>query len=208
MAKGPSYNVPFRRRRQGKTDYQLRRGLVASGLPRLVARKTLKYVITQIVMAKANGDEILTSAHSSELSKKYGWLGGENNIPAAYLTGLLCGYRASAIGVSKAVLDIGLQSPTKGSRVFSVLKGVLDAGIEVPHGEEVLPPEGAVEGKHISEYASKISSSEDEHSQVFSRYVTRGIEPEKISENFLEVKKRIDSEFKKAPKKRTRKSSE
>ena len=62
------------------------------------------------------------------------------NLPAAYLTGYLAGKRASEKGMNDAVLDIGLKEPAKGAAVFAALKGMLDAGLEIPHGKEVLPP--------------------------------------------------------------------
>jgi large subunit ribosomal protein L18 len=135
MARGSSYRVPLRRRREGKTDYQARKALVLSGKPRLVARNTVKNVIAQIVVAKPRGDEVLVTAHSREL-KKYGWKAPTRNIPAAYLTGLLCGLKAQTKGVEEAILDIGLIAPTKGAKIFATLSGVLDAGVDVPHSEE------------------------------------------------------------------------
>ena len=113
MVGGPRYRVPFRRRRQGKTDYQARKALVLSKKPRLVARDTLKNIIVQVVRAKATGDEVIAHANSSELAKTYSWKGNSRNIPAAYLTGILCGFRAIAKGVKDAVFDVGLQSPSK-----------------------------------------------------------------------------------------------
>ena len=62
--------------------------------------------------------------------------------PRAYLTGYLAGKRAAKNGIEDAVLDIGLRGPAKGSAVFAALKGMIDAGIEIPHGEEVLPSQG------------------------------------------------------------------
>lgn len=74
MAKGASFNVPYRRRREGKTDYELRQALIISGLPRLVARKTLRHVIVQVIEPKPQGDIVIASAHSSELRKNMdGW---------------------------------------------------------------------------------------------------------------------------------------
>ena len=108
MAKNSRYRVPPRRRREGKTDYQARKALVLSGKPRLVTRSTLKNVTAQIIVAKPLGDEVLAAAHSRELKKKYGWKAPTGNVPAAYLTGLLCGLKAKAKGVSEAILDIGL----------------------------------------------------------------------------------------------------
>ncbi|RLI11829.1 50S ribosomal protein L18 [Candidatus Bathyarchaeota archaeon] len=196
MARGPSYNVPYRRRIEGKTDYHRRKKLLISGLPRLVARKTNKHIVAQIVEASIEGDRVLASAHSSELRKKFGWLGSLKNLPAAYLTGLLCGYRALKRNVKKAILDIGLQTPSKGARVFAVMKGCIDAGIEIPHGEEILPSDERIEGQHISDYASTLSSTPEVYSKRFSEYLSRGLRPENIVENFSVVKKKIETEFK------------
>ena len=70
MAKGPFYNVPYRRRREGKTNYKLRKKLILSGLPRIVARRTRNHIIIQLVKPALQGDQVITSAHSRELSKK------------------------------------------------------------------------------------------------------------------------------------------
>jgi len=196
MAKGPSYRVPFRRRREGKTDYQSRRALVLSRLPRLAVRGSLRHVIVQVVDAKETGDEVLVSAHSRELAKSYGWLGDCGNVSAAYLTGLLCGCKTRAHGVGKAVLDTGLHSPSRGSRVFAVLKGVLDAGVMVPHDKEMLPDENRIRGQHIVDYASRLSSTPDAYQKRFSQYLSRGLRPEQLSEHFSLIKEKIVSSFK------------
>ena len=196
MAKGPRYRVPFRRRREGKTDYYLRRKLVISGLPRLVARKTLKHTVTQIIIARPEGDKTLISAHSKELIQKYGWLGGTGNIPAAYLTGLLIGYKALKANIEKAILDIGLHRPTKGNRVFAVLKGAIDAGLEIPHSEEILPDESRIKGEHIAKYAELLEKINPERYQrQFSQYLKKGLDPKTLPKHFEEVKSKIISSF-------------
>lgn len=196
MAEGPSYRVPFRRRREGKTDYESRRALVLSKLPRLVIRRTLKHTIAQVIAAKASGDVVITSAHSRELMKVFGWQGSCKNMSAAYLTGLLCGYRANAHGMKKAVLDIGLQRPSRGSRVFAVLNGVLDAGILVPHDEKILPDEKRMRGNHIVDYASQLLSDPAAYQKRFSKQLSRKLRPEQLSEHFSLTKEKITSSFK------------
>ncbi|MEM3078607.1 MAG: hypothetical protein QXR38_03830, partial [Nitrososphaerales archaeon] len=62
MARGADYNVPFRRKREKKTNYRKRRALVLSGLPRLVIRPTNKNIVVQIIEAKPEGDYALVSA--------------------------------------------------------------------------------------------------------------------------------------------------
>ena len=197
MATGPRYRVPFRRRREGKTNYRSRRALVLSRVPRLVVRLTLKHAIVQVIEAESIGDKVLVSAHSNELAKAYGWLSNRGNIPSAYLTGLLCGFKAMANGVDKAFLDIGLHIPSKGTRIFAALKGAVDAGVEVPHSEDILPDEGRISGKHIADYASQLSSDPEVYKQKFSKYLSKGSRPEKLSEHFSAVKAKITSSFEK-----------
>jgi large subunit ribosomal protein L18 len=150
MAKGPRYHVPFRRRREGKTDFRKRLRYLQSGMPRLVVRKTNTKVIVQISEHRPAGDRILAQATSPELAK-YGWTASCGNMPAAYLTGLLAAKRASAAGIEGAVLDGGLGKPTIGGKTFSALQGALDGGLNVPHGEDILPPEDRVRGTHLGE---------------------------------------------------------
>jgi large subunit ribosomal protein L18 len=197
MATGPRYRVPFRRRREGKTNYRSRRILVQSGGSRLVIRLTLNHTIVQIIEAEAVGDRVVVSAHSRELTKKYGWLGNCGNIPSAYLTGLLCGFKAMANGVNKAFLDIGLHIPSKGTRIFAALKGVIDAGVDVPHSEDIVSDENRISGKHIADYASQLASEPEVYKQRFSKYLAKGSRPEGIPERFSVVKDKITSSFKK-----------
>jgi large subunit ribosomal protein L18 len=146
--------VAFRRRREGKTDYRRRQRMLRSALPRAVVRKTLNQTLVQIVEAEASGDRVLASACSGDL-KEHGWTVGTGNVPAAYLTGYLAGKRAVAKGVTGAVLDIGLQQPTKGGRIFAALRGMLDAGLQVPHGDEVFPAKERIRGEHIGDGVAK-----------------------------------------------------
>lgn len=197
MATGPSYRVPFRRRREGKTNYRTRRALILSKLPRLVVRLTMKHTTLQIVEAEAIGDKVIVAAHSRELMKTYGWLSSGGNVPSAYLTGFLCGLRAMVEGVEKVFLDVGLHIPSKGARIYAALKGVLDAGVEVPHSEDVLPDESRISGKHIAEYGGQLSSDMEVYKQKFSKYLSRRSRPEKLSEHFSAVKDKITSSFEK-----------
>ena len=200
MAKGSNYRVQLRRRREGKTDYQARKALVISGKPRLVTRASLKNVTVQIIVAKPHGDEVLAAANSRELVKNYGWKAPTGNVPAAYLTGLLCGLKAKAKDVEEAILDIGLVSPTKGSKVFAALSGVLDAGVDVPHSEEKIVKERN-KGEHIAKYAKSLGAGSEEYSTKFSKYTAQGVAPEKIPEHFNKVKAEITGSFKKGEKK-------
>jgi len=196
MANSANYRVQVRRRREGKTDYQARKAMVISRRARLVARPSIKNVTAQIIIAKPQGDQVLAAANSRELVKKYGWKAATGNIPAAYLTGLLCGLKAKAAGIDSAILDIGMAIPTKGSKVFAVLHGVLDAGVEVPHGEEKIVPDRA-KGDHIARYAKSLSEEDHElYAAKFSKYTAEGVTPEKVAEHFSKVRVTIADSFK------------
>jgi len=93
------YQVKYRRRREGKTDYQARRRLVIQdknkfNTPkyRLVVRFTNKDVVAQVIRAKIEGDFVVAAAYGHEL-KKYGIPVGHSNYAAAYATGLLVARR-------------------------------------------------------------------------------------------------------------------
>jgi len=168
------YQVKPKRRRQGKTDYAARRVLIMQdkskyGTPkfRLVARKTNKRIIAQLIYATLTGDRCVCEAHSGELTR-YGVEVGHTNYPAAYCTGLLLARRALKSfkldeqyqGVDEvtgdmpdwmleedqegnnpltAYLDVGLTRTTTGNNVFGVLKGAVDGGLNVPHSDSRFP---------------------------------------------------------------------
>jgi len=93
------FQVKFKRRRQGKTNYHKRRKMLKrdkckyeTPKYRLVVRKTNTKIVAQIVYATLTGDRIVTHADSSELPR-YGVKVGLTNYPAAYCTGLLVARR-------------------------------------------------------------------------------------------------------------------
>ncbi|TLZ50596.1 MAG: 50S ribosomal protein L18 [Methanobacteriota archaeon] len=150
MVQGARRRVGFRRRREGRTDYRRRLRLLRSGTARAVVRKSLNQVQVQIVGYDERGDRILASAVSGEL-RDFGLAGATGNVPAAYLTGLLAGRRAVEKGITGAVLDLGVQRPAAGGRLFAAAKGLVDAGLAVPHGDDVFPSEDRVQGAHLGD---------------------------------------------------------
>ncbi len=149
MAHGPRYSVHFRRRREGKTNYRYRLKLLHAEAARLIVRKTANKTIVQVAKYAPEGDRMLAQANSAELAK-LGWTVSATNVPAAYLTGMLAAKRAKAAGVEAAVLDAGLGKPTHGGRVFSALQGAVDGGLDIPHGEDVMPSKKRVRGEHLA----------------------------------------------------------
>lgn len=96
------YQVKYRRRREGKTDYQARRRLILQdknkyNTPkyRLVVRFSNKNVIAQMVRAKIEGDFVYAAAYGTELTR-YGIPVGHSNYAAAYAVGLLLARRTLA----------------------------------------------------------------------------------------------------------------
>jgi len=195
MAHGAKYRVPFvpfRRRREGKTDYRRRLRLLLSKKPRLVVRKSLNNIIAQIVEYDEKGDRVVISAHTRELLK-LGYKGHRGNLPAAYLLGYLIGKKALKKGYNEAILDIGLHGATKGAAVFAVLKGALDAGMDIPHGESILPDEERIRGEHIRRYAQLLKEEDEEkYKRQFSKYLENGLPPENLPEHFEEIKEKIE----------------
>jgi large subunit ribosomal protein L18 len=184
--------IDFRRKREGKTDYRRRLRLLMSNKLRLIVRLSLKNIVVQFAEYDEKGDKILVGASSSELNKKFGWNAGRNNLPASYLTGYLAGKKAAKKGLKEAVLDIGLMDSIGGGKIYAALKGVLDAGLNIPCSEEVLPDENSVKGMHIVEYAKKLlKEDKDKYNKLFSSYIKKGIKPEDLAKYFDDTKKKI-----------------
>jgi large subunit ribosomal protein L18 len=192
MARGSKYRVSRKRRREGKTNYYVRYRLVKSKHIILVVRKTNRYILAQFIYPTPIGDYTLAAAHSRELVKLFGWKGGTKNTPTAYLVGLLAGLRAKKLGITKAVAYIGLHRPVRGSKIFAVIKGVLDAGIEVPVDKEMLPDDNRIKGLIIAEYAKMLSERDPERfKKQFSVMLNSQFDPRNLTEHFEEIRNRI-----------------
>ncbi len=196
MKGGPNYKVPMRRRREGKTNYYYRFRLLLSNKPRMVVRRTNKYIWVHFVQFDIKGDKVIAAAHSRELVKLFGWKGSGKSTCAAYLTGFLAALRFRERGGNEAVLDIGLHKPSPGSRVFAALKGALDAGISIPHGEEVLPSEERIRCEHVAKYAAELVKRDPErYKRLFSLQLQR-LPPEQLPQHFEEVLSAIRNSYK------------
>jgi large subunit ribosomal protein L5e len=110
-----------------------------------------------------SGDIVMCAADSKEI-KRYGLTAGLTNYSAAYCTGLLIARRLlKQVGLSdmykpntkvdgeyfeiedqdkrpfKVLLDVGIHRTTTGARVFGVLKGASDGGLNIPHSTKRFP---------------------------------------------------------------------
>ncbi|KAF0989005.1 hypothetical protein HZS_2812, partial [Henneguya salminicola] len=137
------FQVKFKRRREGKTDYYQRKRLISQSKDkyntrkyRLIVRKTNRYIICQIAYATINGDIIVTQSNSKEL-KRYGINAGFDNYAAAYATGLLLARRhltklnlankhKGCVDKDTVGEDFNNLEKIEGNRAF---KAVLDIGL-------------------------------------------------------------------------------
>ena len=147
-----------KRKRQGKTSYKKRLELLKSGFSRVVIRKTNKYINIQFISSNEAKDNIIIGISSRDLLK-YGWPkekeGSLKSILASYLTGYLAGKKMLNKENNKFILDIGLQRNVHGGRIYSALKGIIDAGVHIAHSKDVFPSDERIKGKHLKHQFEK-----------------------------------------------------
>jgi large subunit ribosomal protein L18 len=196
MAKGTIYRVAFRRRREGKTDYHLRKKLISSRKLRLVVRRSINNINLQLIESTIEGDKVLAHAGTGELNS-FGWKAGTGNLPAAYLAGFLVGKRAVAKGLKYAILDLNRYKLTRENRLFAAMKGAVDGGLEIPHDEKVLPKGNRINGSHIAKHADLLQKEDPaKYQSYFAKYISSGVSPEKLVEHYTEVKDAITKKVK------------
>ena len=184
-------NIPFRRKREGRTNYKKRLLLLKSRLPRLIIRKTNRQIILQIAEYSQNGDRILCGVGSLSL-KKEGWLYSCKNLPACYLAGMVLGKKALAKKIKKAILDLGLQTTLGGTKVYAALKGAIDAGMEIPASEEIWPKQDRLTGEHIAKFFSfPKDAAQPGAGTQFAEYKRNKIDANKLKNDFENLKKKI-----------------
>ncbi len=81
------------------------------------------------------------------------------------------------------MIDLGIQRNVKGSRLYALIKGVIDSGIEVPCSDEVLPSEERLVGEHIVKYSKEKG---DSYKTQFSK-----VKPDIMREDFEKIKEKI-----------------
>merc|ERR1712043_81429 len=198
------FQVKYKRRRQGKTDYYARKRLIIQDKNKC---NTPKY-----------RHVVLSAAYSSELPK-YGVKVGLSNYAAAYCTGLLLARRllkklkldgvyagvkeASGAeyyvenvdgkpGAFQCFLDVGLRRTTTGAKLFGALKGAADGGLNVPHSTKRFPGfqdgqykaavhRNHIMGGHVANYMKELQSNdEDAYKKQFSKYIANGVTADSV----------------------------
>jgi len=182
------YTSTFRRIRERKTNYRKREKLLIGKKDFVTVNVSDQNVSAQLIRPELLGDKVMASVHSNELLS-YGWKGSRKNIPSCYLVGLLLGKKCIQKKITRAILYIGKRHFT--TKIAACLKGMSEAGLEMPFSEEILPTEERIQGNHIAEYAKKIKSNDDLYKSRFSSSLGSGLEPEKYPNHFSEVKDRI-----------------
>ena len=190
MNQGKIFTVPFKRKREGRTYYKKRLKILMSNKFRFVIRKSLRNLMASVVEYSPKGDKVLLTADSKTL-REFGWKGHNGNLPSAYLIGLLAGKKAIGKGITDAVLDLGFNNSTKGSRIYAALAGAIDAGLKIPFNPEILPSRDRITGEHIAKYAQALKKDKSGYERQFYDYVKRGVNPEDILKHFNEIKVKI-----------------
>ena len=108
---------------------------------------TNENTLVQVLKPGMTGDTVVSSAHSRYLLGK-GWKGSRKSVSAAYLTGYLAGKKALGKGATDAILYTGTKRYTQ--RMAAALKGVIDAGVQVPANEETFPSDERINGEHLT----------------------------------------------------------
>lgn len=188
-----------RRRRENRTDYKARRILLVSGLPRIVVRRTNKYFVLQAVESIEAQDRVLMTMTSKELLNN-GWdkkkVGSLKGISAGYLMGILFVKKLMAmkIGNRKYIVDLGMARTERGGRVFAVVAGLLEGGLDVPANDKVFPSEDRLMGEHagLKDMVTKCKilcqKPEVKSAIVGSKQKSVGTNPRKSGAGVIKVK--------------------
>ena len=139
-----------RRRRENKTDYLKRLNLLKSGKPRIVFRKSNRYLLAQYVSSKEAQDKIEFGVNSRILLK-YGWPknGSLKNIPASYFLGYYLGKRIIKEKLETPIIDFGMIQTIHKNKIYAFIKGTIDAGLKISCKKEAFPDEERIKGEHL-----------------------------------------------------------
>jgi len=189
MAKSKTYTTQFKRKIEGKTDYKKRLSYLKSNKIRFVIRPSTNNITFQAIEFHLDGDKILFTTKATDL-KKIGWSYSTGNIPSAYLAGLLFG-KSIQPKIKEGIIDLGLRSITKGTRLPAAIKGIADSGVEINYNDSIVPSEETLSGKTIAKFATDLNSEKGKYEKQFSKYLKNKTKPEDIPKQFEEIKKKI-----------------
>jgi len=126
--------------------------LLKGNSPRIIFRKTNRYIIAQYVESKEAQDSIILGVNSKDLLK-YDWPkeaeGSLKSITASYLTGFLAGKKILSKKLKNPIIDFGINSSIHKTKGFAFIKGLIDAGIKIKSDEKTFPSKERIEGQHM-----------------------------------------------------------
>jgi large subunit ribosomal protein L18 len=141
-----------RRRKERKTDYGKRIKLLKSEKPRIIFRKSNRYIVAQYILSEEAKDKIRLGIISKDLLN-YGWpkkfSGSLKSLPASYLTGFLIGKKIKKENLESPIIDIGMNRNLHHTKVYAFLKGLIDSGLEMKHKDKTFPEEDRIKGKNL-----------------------------------------------------------
>ena len=141
-----------RRRKENRTDYLKRLKLLKGETPRIVFRKTNKYIISEYTVSKEAQDSVVMGMDSRKLNE-YGWpktaQGSLKSITASYLTGYLTGKTILKQKLEEPILDAGMNRVLHKNKIYAFLKGLIDSGIKINCKKEFFPEEERIKGDHL-----------------------------------------------------------
>lgn len=99
-------------------------------------------------------------------------------------------------GAFRAYLDVGLARTSTGARIFGVMKGACDGGIDIPHSTKRFPGfdseskefnaevhRNHIFGQHVAQYMRTLQEEDEEaYKRQFSRYIKEGISADNIED--------------------------
>ena len=141
-----------RRRKENRTDYEKRIGLLKSHTPRIAFRKSSRYVIAQYITSIGAQDKIVMGI-TSRILLKYGWpedmKGSLKSIPASYLTGFYLGKKILEKKLAVPIIDFGMIRAVNGSRAFAFIRGLVDSEVKIKHEAESFPDQERIKGTKL-----------------------------------------------------------
>ncbi len=141
-----------RRRKENKTDYLKRLKLLKGEKPRIVFRKTNKFIISEYIVSKEAQDKVIIGFDSRKLND-YGWpknaQGSLKSITASYLTGYLIGKAIIKQNLEMPILDTGMNRAIHKNKIYAFIKGLIEAGIKINCKKEFFPEESRINGQHL-----------------------------------------------------------
>jgi large subunit ribosomal protein L18 len=141
-----------RRRKENKTDYLKRLKLLKSEKPRIIFRRTNRFIISEYIVSEEAQDKVVFGFDSRKLND-YGWpknaQGSLKSITASYLTGFLTGKTILKEKLELPILDAGMNRAIHKNKIYAFLKGLIDAGMKINCDKEFFPEEERIKGQHL-----------------------------------------------------------